>query len=125
MKRDGRQRFFDAVRALDEKDREENKRRVACWEMGNIVGSLSFAILSHFSAFVNRNVMDFRCISRNESMNRALTNVYDQSPPFPYCNCAKGSQQWSKTRTDHSESSLHYVTATDEQVDGGGSGTEG
>lgn len=92
------------------------QRRVACWEMGNIVGSLSFAIFSRFSAFVNCNVMDFRCVSGNESMNRALTNVYDQSPPFPYCNCAKalaeGAQQGSETsqKTGPTTQRVHSVT---------------
>ena len=66
---------------------------------------------------------------------QGLTNVYDQSPPFPYCNCAKALAERARAqlrvrdkpedRTNHSESVLRYVTATNEQVDGGGSGTEG
>jgi hypothetical protein len=61
-------------------------------------------------------VMDFRCVSGNESMNRALTNVYDQSPPFPYCNCAKalaeGAQQGSETsqKTGPTTQRVHSVT---------------
>ena len=60
-----------------------------------------------------------------------LAEVYDQSPPFPYCNCAKAlaerAQQGSETsqKTGPTTQRVYSVTATDEQVDGRGSGTEG